>query len=141
MQITVEVLKKMGACEDGIEVFLREYPHGFSGKWTTKAQVAVLRTELRKYMGWAWRVGIVPAWSMKNVNLSGADLSGADLPNADLSNADLSGANLSGANLSGANLFGANLSNADLSDADLSRADLFGANLSGANLHNTEGTS
>lgn len=108
---------------------------------------------------WAFLVyhGIIPAWSMRRRNLSGADLSkanltevnlrGANLSGADLyratlcraklSCADLRGANLRGANLRGASLGGANLGRADLLDADLRGADLHAANVDGANWDNS----
>jgi hypothetical protein len=146
MKITEEVLKNKGidmTCPLTSR-FLVMYPKGLdiSPLWGTKEESEsfwqnVVKTDLKKMIGWAIYYGLIP--SKIQANLSGADLSGADLSGADLRWADLSGANLSEAdlreaNLSGADLREANLRWADLRGANLSEADLREANLSGANL-------
>ena len=80
------------------------------------------------HVGWLRDVGMIPAVSAPDANLSSANLYGANLQ----------GANLSDANLSSANLYGANLSSADLYCANLTRANLTDANLSGARRSSTD---
>jgi len=125
MKITKTLLENYNACKEGIKEFEKFFPQGFDLKnWTLEKQLEIIKSDLRKYFGWAVFNGIIPIWSMSRADLSRADLSGANLYGANLSRADLSGANLSGANLSGANLYGANLSGANLYGANLSGADL-----------------
>ncbi len=126
IRVTAQMLLDADACEAGVLAFKATYPRGYRGPWSREILLTVLRTEMRRYVGWGVEKGIIPMWSLSGADLSGADLSGADLRRADLRRADLSGADLYGANLSGA----------DLRRADLRRADLYGANLSGANLRN-----
>jgi hypothetical protein len=125
MKITIETLRQFRACRDGISDFAREFPDGLDtgGEWTAAHQIGALMTPMRKWLGWAWQVGMLPQWTLSGADLSGADLYGASLCGADLCGANLSGADLCGADLSGADLRGANLSWADLSGADLSGAD------------------
>lgn len=112
MKITAKMLCERGACADGIKEFGDVYPNGYDGEWTRETQVKFIQGPLRKYFGWATRVGLLPMWSMHN----------ADLHNADLSGADLCWANLREAKLSNANLYSADLSGADLEiDGDLDR--------------------
>ena len=107
--ITVESLKAIGACKEGIEAFAEVYPNGLDpAAWTREEQLRVLKhTELRKHLGWAWRNNVIPQWSMSRATLSGADLRGADLRWANLRWANLTGADLHGADLYGADLSGA----------------------------------
>jgi len=117
--------------------------------WTREKQIEVIKSPLREHVGAAWRMGLVPMWSLRGVDLSRLNLREADLRNAiityanmhdvDLSNSNLgwanfSGSNLIGVNLRSANLYGANLSSSDLEMADLSEANLDGADFGHANL-------
>ena len=148
IRITVDDLKSLNACPAGIDEFVADFGNVYEAEWTLEEQLRILKTPMRRWIGWAYRVGLIPLWSMSGANLSEADLSEADLSGANLHEADLSGANLHEADLRGANLHeadlrGANLSWADLSEADLSLADLSwadlsGANLRGANLHEAD---
>ena len=117
----------------GFEAFKILMPSGeWEGDWTPKHQLLLLGwcPELRKRLSnFFWAKNILPQFSLRS-----ADLSGANLRSADLSGANLRSANLSGADLSGANLRSANLRSANLSGADLSGANLYGANLRSANL-------
>ena len=128
IRITVDDLKSLNACPAGIDEFVADFGNVYEAEWTLEEQLRILKTPMRRWIGWAYRVGLIPLWSM----------SGANLSEADLSEADLSGANLHEADLRGANLSWADLSEADLSLADLSWADLSGANLRGANLHEAD---
>ncbi len=130
------LLEEFEACEEGILVFTEVYPDGLDpAAWTREEQLRVLQhTELRKYLGWAWRNNVVPQWSMAKANLNGTNLSWADLPWTDLCRANLTGADLTGAVLYGANLTGANLTRAKLIGVDLYQANLYGADLTGADL-------
>ena len=122
LNITTKMLKNMNACQSGVDDFERITGGKLVCEWTPEMQLELLKTDLRKWFGWAVSNKLLPVWSMSGANLSWANLSRADLSRANLYRADLSRANLSWANLS----------RADLSRADLSRADLTGANLSWA---------
>ncbi len=139
--ITVESLKVIDACKEGIKDFAAVYPNGLDpAAWTPEEQLRVLKhTELRKYLGWAWRNNVVPQWPMTRAdlyraNLTRANLTGADLSGADLTGANVTRANLTGADLTGADLYRANLTKADLYRANLTKADLYRANLTKADL-------
>jgi len=132
LNITTKMLKNMNACQSGVDDFERITGGKLVCEWTPEMQIELLKTDLRKWFGWAVSNKLLPVWSMSGANLTGANLTGANLSWANLTGADLSGANLTGANLTGANLSWANLSRADLSRANLSWADLSRANLSWA---------
>ena len=134
--ITVEYLREIKACEEGILVFTEVYPAGLDpAAWTLEEQLRVLKhTKLREYLGWAWENQVVPQWSMTRADLTGADLTRAYLIGANLTGTILSGAILSGAILSGVDLNRANLRGADLTGADLCQANLYLADLRGADL-------
>jgi uncharacterized protein YjbI with pentapeptide repeats len=136
--LTRDAIIQTKPCSDGMAAW-DEYLAGgdahATGGWSRDVQIlALLHTPLRRYLGWAWRGGLLPMWSMSSANLSEANLQGADLSQANLQGADLSGADLHAANLSEANLSEADLIGADLRGANLIGADLSGVNLSGANL-------
>ena len=139
LTITVKQLESLSACSEGVALFKKIYGDKAIIKWTLEAQLELIKSPMGRYLGWAFWSKLLPLWSMRYANLSGADLrstnlSCADLSSANLRSADLSYADLSYANLSGANLRSANLSCADLRSANLSCADLRSANLSSANL-------
>ena len=136
MKITVEQLKALDACTEGIEAF-REFAgkEEVSIEWTLETQLKIMKNpQINKYIFWAFRHKIMPLFSMRGADLNGANLRWADLSGADLSRADLNGANLNGADLSDAALNRADLNRANLRDADLRDADLSDVDLSGANL-------
>ena len=135
-KITINQLREMDACQEGIENFLTAYPKGiWESDWSFDDQIAFIKSPLRKWFGWAVLNKLIPLWSMTRADLSGADLSWADLTRADLSGADLSEADLTRAKLRGADLSWAYLIGADLSGADLTRADLSGAKLREADIN------
>ena len=80
MKITIETLRPFRACREGISDFAREFPDGLDtgGEWTAAHQIGALMTPMRKWLGWAWQVGMLPQWTLSGADLSGADLSGAD---------------------------------------------------------------
>ena len=133
MIVTAKMLDRFGACTPARDEFAHCFPDGLDigGLWDTPEKrdatwkVLLGNEFLRKHVGWAISVGILPS------RIS-ADLCRANLSGANLSGANLYGANLSGANLYGANLHGANLGWADLHGANLGWAILYRANLSGA---------
>ena len=108
----------------GVRVFAKVYPAGLDpAAWTLEEQLRVLKhTELRRYLGWAWKNKVVPQWPMSNADLRGASLTGADLCEADLTEEDLSMANLTEEDLSVANLTEAGLTEANLTEANLTKA-------------------
>lgn len=81
MKITAETFAPFSPCPEGIAAFKAVYPDGIA-EWTREAQLAALQTDCRRWVGWAWGVGAVPAWSMSGANLYGANLYGADLNDA-----------------------------------------------------------
>lgn len=102
--------------------------------WTRENQIKAIQGPLKAFIGRLIASGLLPLWSMRDVDLSGADLSYLALPGADFVGANLSGADLYGADLFRANLSKANLSRANLEWANLTRTLLIAANLSGANV-------
>jgi hypothetical protein len=133
--ITVMQLRDLSACKGALDLFVEEFgDHLDIPSYTPQHQEYLVRSEWRRYLGFAWSYDILPQWSMRGAYLRGAYLSGAYLRGADLRGADLIGANLRGANLRGADLRGADLRGADLIGADLIGADLSGAYLIGADL-------
>ena len=136
MRITVDDLRALDACEEGIDVFRAVCGECIDGEWTREAQFFALGTPLARFLGWAWLLRVIPQWSMYGANLTGADLKGANLTGAYLTGANLTGANLTGANLRDAYLTGADLKGADMKGADLRGADLRDANLTSHDLDN-----
>ena len=92
LKITTQMLRDMNACQSGVDDFERITGGKLVCEWTPEKQIELLKTDLRKWFGWAVFNKLLPEWSMSRADLSGANLSWA---------------NLSGANLSGANLYGA----------------------------------
>lgn len=96
--ITIETLKGLRACDEGIAWFAERYPVGLDlAIWTRDEQIAALRAGGGQWLMWGVNHDLLPWWSLYGANLRGANLSGADLRGADLRLADLSGANLYGA--------------------------------------------
>src|SRR5262245_28251594 len=94
INITLKELIAADPCTDGLEAF-KAFKGPKKFKWTSEAQIELVKGPLRRWLGWAHYKNLIPA-----INLVGANLSGADLSRAYLSEANLSGANLSRANLS-----------------------------------------
>ncbi len=84
LKITTQTLKDLRACQEGIDDFVRITGGELICEWTLEKQIELLKTDLRKWFGWAVENKLIPMWSM----------SGADLYRANLYGADLSGANL-----------------------------------------------
>ena len=114
LAITTADLVRLGACAEGVEAFREIYGDGACLKWTREGQISVMKSPLRRYLGWAVCNGLVPWWSLPRSDLSGCNLSGCNLSGSDLSGSNLSGSNLSGSDLSGCNLSGCNLSGCNL---------------------------
>ena len=103
VRITKKLLEEKEACAEWLACFNATFPDGIDLKdWTAEKQIEVLKSDLRKYIGWAFARGIIPLWSMQGANLEGAYLGGANLGGAYLEGANLEGANLEGAYLGGA---------------------------------------
>ena len=135
MRITKKLLEEKEACDEGLACFNATFPDGIDLKdWTAEKQIEVLKSDLRKYIGWAFARGIIPLWSMQGANLGRANLVRANLYSANLESANLVRANLESANLENANLENANLYSANLESANLGGANLGRANLVRANL-------
>ena len=125
------ILVAHDACEQGLADYDAASDEDVAPllEWSQASQLAAIQGPLRKYVGWAWAAGVLPAWAMRGANLRGADLTWADLTGA-----DLTGANLRGADLYGGRLFGARLFGADLRGVNLRGVNLRGINLRGVNL-------
>ena len=120
LTITIDQLISLKACESATDLFLAEFGRRLEiPDYTPQHQEYLIRSEWRKYLGWAWQQNVLPQWSLSEANLRGADLRGADLRGADLRWANLREANLRGADLSEADLRWANLSWANLREANL----------------------
>ena len=104
LEIATQMLKDMNACQSGVDDFERITGGKLVCEWTPEKQIELLKTDLRKWFGWAVSNKLLPVWSMSGANLTGANLTGANLSWANLSRADLYSANLYRANLTGANL-------------------------------------
>ena len=136
--ITYQQLVDAKACEEDLEAW-REFFGGehdmvIDGGWTRDAQLLLLHTPLRRYIGWACDNGLIPMWSMSRADLHGADLQRSDLRWSDLRVADLQRSDLRWSDLHGADLRGADLRVADLRWSDLCGADLHGADLRGTKM-------
>ena len=128
MRITKKLLEEKDACAEGLACFNATFPDGIDLKdWTAEKQIEVLKSDLRKYIGWAFARGIIPLWSMQGANLGRANLGGSNLGRANLEDANLENANLENANLENANLGGSNLGRSNLGRANLEGAYLGGA--------------
>ena len=122
--ITYQQLVDAKACEEDLEAW-REFFGGehdmvIDGGWTRDAQLLLLHTPLRRYIGWACDNGLIPMWSMSRADLHGADLQRSDLRWSDLHGADLRGADLRVADLRWSDLCGADLHGADLRGTKMS---------------------
>ena len=88
MRITKKLLEEKEACAEGLACFNFAFPNGIDLKdWTVEKQIEVLKSDLRKYIGWAFVRGIIPLWSMQGANLLRANLGGAYLEGAYLEGA------------------------------------------------------
>ena len=108
--INPKTLENFGPCSPAKDEFEKKFPKGFDigPLWGTEEEANDKWGEiladplLKKHVGWAIDVGILPA--RIRADLSEADLSEADLRWANLRWADLRGADLNRADLNGANL-------------------------------------
>lgn len=132
VHVTEAILRDHGALCHLVDLFRELFPDGYHGEWTLAHQLFVLRSPLRRGLGWAWHAGIVPRIGMGGLRWTRANLFGADLEGANLAGADLRESDVRGSDLFAANLHGADLRGADLRGSDLCGADLRGAHLSGA---------
>lgn len=66
---TVENLVSYDLLFARIAVFKREYPNGIA-EWTPGAQLWVLKTEYRRWLGWAWAAANIPKFSLSGANLT-----------------------------------------------------------------------
>jgi len=88
LSLTVAQLEAKEACEEGVEAFRAAFGDEAKVEWTREKQIETLRSPLGKWLAWAWRVDLIPWWSMSWADLSRANLSGADLSWADRPNLD-----------------------------------------------------
>ncbi|MCE3289620.1 MAG: Pentapeptide repeat family protein [Caulobacter sp.] len=122
------LLKRIGACREGVAWYLRRYPGGrHSSEWTLKEQLESFADGGGPWLKTAFDYRLIPHHAM-----DGADLRKADLTNLRLHDGSLKGAKLAGATLTGAQLGTTPLAGADLTGADLVRASFDGCDLSGA---------
>ena len=77
LNITTKMLKNMNACQSGVDDFERITGGKLVCEWTPEMQIELLKTDLRKWFGWAVSNKLLPVWSMSGANLSGANLSWA----------------------------------------------------------------
>ena len=78
IKVTAQQLAEMGACHAAIDDFTRHFGGDTAEvEWTREYQIEIVKSPLRRWIGWAWRHGIAPMWSMRGADLTGADLTGA----------------------------------------------------------------
>ena len=82
--ITTKMLEELGACQPGIDDFERITGGKLVCEWTLEKQIELLKTDLRKWFGWAVNNKLLPMWSMFRADLSGANLYRADLSGANV---------------------------------------------------------
>ncbi len=95
MLVTLDVLRKYGACEQWRKIFAYRFPKGLNIETRDDFIDALILGGMHPVAKWVVTLGI-----FDKIDLGRADLSRADLSGADLSGADLSGAGLDGADLS-----------------------------------------
>ncbi len=134
ISITVDDLKKLDACPNGVTIFAKQFPDGMVGTWDRTAQLLLMASPLRPYFGWACDVGLLPRFNLRGSNLRGSNLRGSNLSGSNLRGSNLSGSDLRGSNLSYSDLSGSDLSGSDLRGSNLSYSDLSYSDLSGSNL-------
>jgi len=139
VDITIDWLVRLGACEEAMEIVEAHFPDGYHGPWGPVQQAAMLMGPLGEYLGWLWEYGVVPqysmaGWSMHSAALNCVDLRGVDLRGAKAHHAELVAVSFDDARLDGACLRRANMSGARFTSATLTDADLRGASLGGADL-------
>ena len=95
INITRAELVEHEACDEGLAFFDVRFTTGETGPivWTIEAQLKELRDPAAyKWLFWAMAEDLIPRFSMRGSDLSGAILSGANLSGSDLRVANLSGA-------------------------------------------------
>ena len=100
--LTVDDLIKRNACSDGVDLFRMTFGESIDMIWDREHQEYLLLTEFRRYVGWAWLVGLLPQWTLNGWVVRSANLRSADLRYADLRSANLESANLRSADLTNA---------------------------------------
>lgn len=129
------LLKRIGACTEGVDWYLRRYPGGrHSSEWTLKEQLESFADGGAPWLKTAFDYRLIPHHAMDGADLRKADLSGLRLRAGSFKNARLGEARLSGAQLKATPLTGADLTGADLGKASFTRCDLSGATLTQARL-------
>jgi uncharacterized protein YjbI with pentapeptide repeats len=129
------LLKRMGACPEGVDWYLKRYPGGrHSSEWTLKEQLESFADGGGPWLKTAFDYRLIPNHPMDGADLRKTDLSRLRLRSGSLKEAKLAGATLAGAELLATALTGADMSGADLRGASLDRCDLTGATLAEAQI-------
>lgn len=129
------LLKRIGACPEGVDWYLKRYPGGrHSSEWTLKEQLESFADGGAPWLKTAFDYRLIPNHPMDGADLRKADLSRLRLRTGSLRKAKLAGAVMAGAELLATALDGADLAGADLRGASLDRCDLTGATLTDARL-------
>jgi hypothetical protein len=131
--LTVDMLRKLDACEKGIERFRELFGEGGELVWSPLAYLMAAKLE-PQYLRWLVDHGLLDRPSLSGFDLCGVDLSESDLISSNFRGANLRGANLVGSNLWGCDLRGADLSHAFLLAADMGAVESLGASFDGADL-------
>lgn len=139
MIITLQQLIDLEACDPAIRLFREQFGDRLEiDNYTPDKQEWLIRSEWRRYLGWAWAKKILPIWSLRGVNLSGFDLSGVDLRWSDFRESDFSGSDLSGSDLRESDFRESDFICSDLRRSDLRRSDLRGSDFSWSDLREAD---
>ena len=68
LKITVADLQSKRACRSGIDAFSKQFGQVAKIEWTRESQIELLKTPMRKYLGWAHYVGLLPLWTLSSVD-------------------------------------------------------------------------
>lgn len=119
------LLKRLGACPEGLDWYLRRYPGGRrSSEWTLDEQIAAFADGGARWLKTAFDHGLIRQHAMAGADFAGVDLAGLRLTGTVLSAARLPDAKLAEADLVDVKLAGSDLSRVDLTRASLIRSDL-----------------
>ncbi len=132
------LLKRLGACEEGMNWYNSRYPGGAHAKdWSAKEQVAALKEGGARWLKTGFDHRLIEHLSMAGHDFTDADLTDLRLSKGDLTGAILVNANLTGAQIIATALVGADVSGAELTGAALKRCDITGVKAVKTRLQNT----
>lgn len=132
------LLRRLGACDEGMDWYNSRYPGGAHAKdWSPEEQVAALKDGGARWLKTGFDHKLIEHLSMAGHDFTGADLTDLRLSKGDLTGAILVDVNLTGAQIIATALVGADVSGAELVGAALKRCDISEVKAVRTRLHNT----